>query len=103
MIKVSVMYPNQRGSHFDMSYYCAKHIPLVRELLGAALMNVAVDEGIGGMDPGSPAPYHAVGHLSFESVGAFQAVFAQHAARILGDIPNYTNAAPTVQISNVKI
>jgi uncharacterized protein (TIGR02118 family) len=103
MIKVSVMYPNQDGNHFDMAYYCTKHIPLLRELLGAAILNVAVDEGIGGMDPGSPAPYRAVGHLYFESVGAFQAAFTPHAAKIVGDIPNYTNAAPTIQISNVKL
>ena len=103
MIKVSVMYPNQQGTHFDMVYYCTKHIPLVRQLLGPALMNVAVEEGIGGMTPGSPAPYVALGHLYFESVAAFQKAFTPHAAQILGDIPNYTDSQPTVQISIVKI
>jgi|GEM_PF-5894245 hypothetical protein len=42
MIKVSVMYPNQQGARSDMSYHCTKHIPMVRQLLGPALMNVAV-------------------------------------------------------------
>lgn len=103
MIKVSVMYPNQEGSHFNMSYYCTKHIPMVRELLGPALLNVAVDEGIAGMTPGSPAPYLALGHLCFDSVGAFQEAFMPHAAQIVGDVPNYTNAQPSIQISTVKI
>ena len=102
MIKVSVMYPNQQGTHFDMSYYCAKHMPMVRRLLAPALKDMAIDEGIAGMTPGSPATYIALGHLYFESVAAFQEAFAPHAAQILGDIPNYTDIQPTIQISNVK-
>jgi uncharacterized protein (TIGR02118 family) len=103
MIKVSVMYPNQQGAHFDMAYYCTKHIPMLRQLLGPALMNVAVEEGIAGMTPGSPAPYLALGHLYFESVAVFQEAFTPHAAQIVGDVPNYTNSEPTIQISTVKI
>jgi uncharacterized protein (TIGR02118 family) len=103
MIKMSVIYPNKPGTHFDMSYYCTKHIPMVRELLGPALLDVAVEEGIAGIAPGSPAPYFALGHLSFESVGAFQKAFAPHAAQIVGDVPNYTDSEPTIQISAIKI
>ena len=103
MIDVCVMYPNNQGSHFDMTYYCEKHIPVVRKLLGVALLNVAVEEGIAGMAPGSPAPYLVFGHLYFESVGAFQEAFMPHAAQIVGDVPNYTNSEPTIQISAVKI
>jgi len=33
MIKVSVFYPNDKGSRFDMTYYCDRHIPMVRRLL----------------------------------------------------------------------
>jgi uncharacterized protein (TIGR02118 family) len=42
MIKVSVLYPNRAGAQFDMDYYCDRHIPLVRRLLGAALKGAAV-------------------------------------------------------------
>jgi len=45
MVKVSVFYPNLPGSHFDMSYYCSKHITMVQRLLGPVLKNVAVEEG----------------------------------------------------------
>jgi uncharacterized protein (TIGR02118 family) len=97
------MYPNSEGSTLDMAYYCSRHIPLVREKLGAALKGSAVDQGIGGPEPGSPAPYLAIGHLLFESVEAFQASFGSHAQAILSDIPNYTNTQPTIQISEVKM
>jgi uncharacterized protein (TIGR02118 family) len=102
MINVCIMYPNTEGSHFDMAYYCAKHIPLVRRLLGPALLNAVVEEGLGGMEPGSRAPYAALGNLYFESLDAFQKAFGPHAAQIVGDIPNYTNTQPTIQISSVK-
>ena len=75
MIRVSVLYPNKQGTHFDMTYYCTKHIPMLQGLLGAALLHVAVEEGIGGAVPGSAAPFLALGHLSFDSVEAFQKAF----------------------------
>ncbi|HXW16340.1 MAG TPA: EthD family reductase [Terriglobia bacterium] len=103
MIKVSVMYPNQEGARFDMMYYLNIHFPLVRQKLGAALKRVEVEQGLGGGAPGSPAPYLALGHLSFESVEAFQTAFAPHAQALMADIPNYTNTQPTIQISEVKI
>jgi hypothetical protein len=28
MMKVSVLYPNTPGTHFDMNYYLAHHMPL---------------------------------------------------------------------------
>ncbi len=102
MIKVSVMYPNNQGSPFDMAYYCQTHMPLVRQRLGTALKGVAVDQGIGGEEPGSPAPYLAMGHLLFESMEAFQASFASHGEEFAADVPNYTNTQPIIQISEVK-
>ena len=101
MIKVSVMYPNNEGSTFDMTYYCETHIPMVRQKLGAALKGVAVDHGIGGEEPASPPPYLALCHLLFESVQAFQSSFGPHVQEFEADIPNYTNTQPTIQISEV--
>ena len=103
MIRVSVLYPNYEGHAFDMAYYCDRHIPMVQQLFGSALKAVAVEQGIAGAEPGSPPPFLAVGHLSFESLEAFQTGFAGHAQEILGDIPNYTNSRPTIQISEVRL
>lgn len=86
-----------------MTYYCTKHIPLVRQLLGAALKNVAVEEGTSGMTSGSPPAYIALAHLSFESTAEFQKAFGPHTEQILSDIPNYTDIQPVLQISTVKI
>jgi|TARA_B100000809_G_C15026716_1_gene490424 uncharacterized protein (TIGR02118 family) len=103
MIKVSVFYPNEEGKRFDMNYYCTTHIPLVQEKLGAALKDVAVEMGMSGVEPGSPAIYIAMGHLYLDSVEAFQTAFGPHAESIMGDVPNYTDIQPMIQISEVKI
>lgn len=103
MIKVSVLYPNSEGAKFDMEYYCSKHIPMVQEMLGAACKGVAVEAGLGGAEPGSPATYIAMGHLYFDSVEAFQTSFGPHTPAIMEDVPNYTDTQLIVQISEVKI
>ena len=67
------------------------------------MKGAGVEQGLGGMQPGSPPAYVAMGHLLFESVEAFRQSFAPHAQELLGDIPNYTNITPTIQISEVKM
>jgi uncharacterized protein (TIGR02118 family) len=103
MIKVSVLYPNDPGGTFDMAYYLGTHIPLVQQKLSGALRGTAVDQGLGGTEPGSPPAYIAICHLLFDSVEAYKEAFEPHAQAIVGDIPNYTNTQPIVQVSAVKL
>ena len=103
MIKVSVLYPNEEGKKFDMDYYLNSHIPMVQEKLGDTLKGGAVDQGLGGAEPGSPATYVTMAHLLFDSVEAFQSAFGPHAETIMADVPNYTDIQPTFQISEVKM
>jgi uncharacterized protein (TIGR02118 family) len=103
MIKVSVFYPNANGARFDMSYYLNSHMPMVRQKLGGALKGMSVEHGLGGGQPDTPPTFLAMGHLMFESVDAFQHAWTPHAEAIVGDIPNYTNTQPTVQVSEVKL
>ena len=103
MIKVTVLYPNTAGSHFDIRYYCDTHIPLVRRLLRPALQGVAVEHGIAGATPGSPAPYLAIRELQVDSVEAFQSAFGPHSQEIPSDVPRYTNIQPVIQISEMKL
>ncbi|MHC4560660.1 MAG: EthD family reductase [Planctomycetota bacterium] len=103
MIKFSAFYPNEEGKKFDMDYFLISHIPMIQEKLGDALKGGAVDQGLGGAEPGSPATYVAMAHLLFDSVEAFQSSFGSHAEAIMADIPNYTDIQPTIQISEVKM
>jgi len=103
MIKVSVFYPNGPEAKFDMEYYCARHIPMVQRLLGPALKGIAVEKGLAGATPGAMPSFVAMGHLVFESVEAFQNSFGVHTAEIVGDVPNYTNCEPVIQVSEIMM
>lgn len=103
MIRVNVMYPNSEGARFDMDYYCNTHVPMVGGLLGEAIKGAAVESGLAGAAEGAPASFIAMGHLTFESVESFQQAFGPHADQILGDIPNFTNVEPQIQVSEVRI
>ena len=103
MIKVSVMYENKPNARFDHDYYRDRHMPLVKERMGDACKFYTVDKGLAGGAPGEPATYVGMCHIYCDSVEAFQGGFGPHAEEIMGDIPNYTDLSPIVQISEVVV
>jgi uncharacterized protein (TIGR02118 family) len=103
MIKVTVLYPNGADTRFDMAYYTAKHMPMVKQKCGPACKSIAAEQGINAGAPGSKPNYIALGHLTFDSVESFEKSFGPHAAEIMADIPNYTNSKPTIQISEITL
>jgi len=103
MIKVSVMYPNGPEARFDDTYYRERHMPMVKERMGSALHYYTIDRAVAGASADANAPYIAMGHLFCDSVEAFQAGFGPHTKDIMGDIPNYTNQTPVIQISEVVV
>lgn len=103
MIKVTVMYPNSPGARFDHTYYRDKHMPMVQAKMGAACKRYSIDKGISGGAPGTSATYVCMCHIYCDSVEAFQSSFGPHTAEIMGDIKNYTDLAPVIQISDVVV
>ena len=103
MIKVSVMYQNTPGARFDHEYYRDKHMPLVKAKMGDACKFYTVDKGLAGGAPDTPATYVGMCALFCDSVEAFQGSFGPHAEEIMGDIPNYTDLQPIIQISEVVV
>jgi len=101
MIKVSVLYPGGNGKTFDMDYYCNKHMPMAKELVGETMKGATVEKGIAGGTPDSPAPYAAVASLYFDSIEAFQTAFGPHMDTLSADVSNFTNIEPIIQISEV--
>jgi uncharacterized protein (TIGR02118 family) len=102
MIRVSVLYANEAGKKFDAGYYRNKHMPLVGERLKpSGLLRYEVDRGLAGGAPNAPAPFVGACHLYFNAVEDFQKGMAAHGQELLADIPNYTDIAPTIQISEI--
>jgi uncharacterized protein (TIGR02118 family) len=103
MIKISVFYPHKEGAAFDMDYYVNRHMPMVRDALGAACKGIAVEHGLSGGAPGSRPPYVAMGHILLESMQAIEAAFAPHVSTFLADVPNYTTIEPVMQVSEIRL
>ena len=103
MIKVSVMYPYTEGARFDHAYYRDKHMPLLKARMGDACRSYTIDKGLAGGAPGMPPTYVGMCHVFCDSAESFQSAFGPHAKEILGDIKNYTDIAPVMQISEVVV
>jgi uncharacterized protein (TIGR02118 family) len=105
MVKISILYPNTPGGRFDFRYYSETHMPRSIELLSAhpGYQGVSVERGVGGAAPGSAPEYVAMCHFEFTSADDFLAAFMPHAPELQGDLPNYTDAAPVIQINEVLL
>ncbi|HZX26799.1 MAG TPA: EthD family reductase [Telluria sp.] len=103
MVKISVLYPNGDDVRFDFAYYTEKHMPRTITLFSAhpSYRGVSVERGVGGGAPGAAPTYVAMCHFVFTSADAFMEAFAPNAAELQGDIPNYTNIAPIIQVSEI--
>jgi uncharacterized protein (TIGR02118 family) len=102
MVKVSILYPNNPGSHFDAAYYLKVHMPMCVKLLGSALKAVSAEIGLSGATAEHPAPFAAIASFTCDSVHAFSEAFLPHANQLQGDIPNYTDIAPVIQIGELN-
>ncbi len=94
MYVMTILYPKTDDSTFDMDYYTSTHMPMVAEALGDdchgwGAVAVAGDE------------YAAMGWVMVTSPDALNASMAEHGAKIMGDVPNYTNVRPETLIGEI--
>ena len=103
MIRVLVFYPNDEGATFDHKYCDEKHIPLAKQHLEPhGLVRIEKDKGISAADPSAPAPFLAIMHLIFNTVDEVHNAFKAAGREVMGDLPNYTNVKPQIQISEIS-
>jgi uncharacterized protein (TIGR02118 family) len=101
VVVVTVLYPKTESSHFDYEYYAAKHIPLVHARWDEmGLLRAEFLRGVSQVD-GATADYALLGTLVFDSNDAVHAALNAHGAEIMGDIPNYTNVQPFIQLNEL--
>lgn len=105
MIKISILYPSDEASQFDMRYYLDVHMPMAIERLsrGPGFKGVSVERGLAGVIPESEPGYLVMCHFLFDSFDNFMASFDPHAEALQEDILNYTDIEPIIQISEVLI
>jgi uncharacterized protein (TIGR02118 family) len=101
MALITVLYASKPGAKFDMDYYLAKHMPMVTETWSSAgLRGYKVLKGSPAADGAAP-PFHVIATLDFTSAEAFGAAVASGGAKVMGDVPNFTDIAPTLQVNEV--
>jgi uncharacterized protein (TIGR02118 family) len=105
MINISSIYPNKEGSKFDFDYYINTHMPMSLEMLSGAkgFRGVSVERGINLDKPEIQSSYIAMCHYYFDSIEEFLQAFEPHAEALQGDIKNYTDIEPVIQINKVEI
>ena len=104
MFRVVIMYPKTNDSHFDMNYYLTHHIPMIRDIWRhTSLGKIEIDQGIANAAPGQPVLYESISYFYFEKIEDFQNGFMQRGGEIMGDIHNYTDVLPQIQIDQVVI
>lgn len=102
MIRVSALYENQADGRFDHDYYEGEHRELVLDRLGPeGLLRVEMARGVAGSE-GSDPPFVASALLYFESLEEFEAAMELHGQEIMGDVPNFTNLEPVIQVSRIS-
>lgn len=105
MFNISSIYPKQEGAWFDFEYYLNTHMPRSIELLSEAkgFVKVYVEKGVDVEAFNITSQYEVVCNYYFESVEDFTNAFMPHAHELQGDIANYTNIEPIIQITEIKI
>jgi uncharacterized protein (TIGR02118 family) len=97
---ITVMYPNKPGVTFDFDYYLKQHATLIDRLYGASIAKLELRRGSATPD-GSPAPYVAIINIWIADQAAFDSAGAKHGARLIADVPNFTNTMPAIQIDEI--
>ncbi len=102
MIALTVLYPKTDTSRFDMDYYLNQHVPLTRaRLTPVGAIGIDLEEGLVGGAPDSPPAYAVIGRIRFNTLEELQTALATHGPELIGDIPNFTDVQPELQISRI--
>lgn len=88
---ITILYPRTDDSTFDMDYYTSTHMPMLADALGDACQGW----GAATVPAGK---FAALGWAMCDTQEAFDAAMAEHGAKIMGDVPNYTNVQPELLV-----
>lgn len=101
MIAYSIFYPYGENTHFDVDYYCHKHLGIIKKYFGDKCKGILVVEG--GQEDEKEPRYSCVCHIFFNSKEEFNDIMKKARPELLADVKNYTNITPTSKIYNVAM
>jgi uncharacterized protein (TIGR02118 family) len=95
MIRLMVTYPRGEETTFDADYWTGTHMPLVSSSWSEA---VRWEADLAAAD----SPNHGIAHIYFDSAESMAAAMGgPNTGAVMGDIVNYTNVQPVIQVYTV--
>jgi uncharacterized protein (TIGR02118 family) len=92
---LTILYPAEEGSTFDIDYYRDNHLTLIMRLYGASIRRFELIQPQAA--PGAPPPaFHAVVNIYIADPEAFAAAGEQHGPTLVEDVPNFSSVFPQV-------
>jgi hypothetical protein len=73
---------------------------MMLQLLGDNVLSTELRRGLQAVD-GSKAPYLCLLNTHIRNLQQFTQVMNEHSAQVLGDIANYSNLQPIIQIDEI--
>jgi len=101
MIRVTLIYRQSEGTHFDFDYYVNHHVAMSRNLLADCdLRSIEVEKVLRAVD-GSPSNVVCVAHVDFENETGLTKALEVHGAEMMADFKNYTDIDPEIHVCEV--
>jgi len=97
---LAVYYPWQSDAKFDYDYYRDKHLKMLAGLYGKSVGKMQVRKGLHKGDGSSPAFVTAL-TVQILSMEAYEVASKEHVAKLIADVPNFTNIKPVAQIEEI--
>jgi len=97
---ITVLYKNGDNVKFDFDYYKKNHLTMIMKLYGKSIRKFELRKGLTAQD-GSKPQYVAVVNIWIADQAAFDAAGAKYSAKLVADVPNFTNTQAVVQNDEV--
>lgn len=98
---MTIVYPAGEGTRFDPDYYRDHHLKLIMELYGKSIARFEL-RPTAPPAAGAPAvPFAAAINIWIADFAAMAANNEKHSQRLIADVPNFTNAMPTIQFDKI--
>jgi len=102
MYCLSVIYPYEAGSTFDLDYYVETHMQLVQDRLGpGGMRRYELLRGVAGWPPDTQTPNAMICNMYFDTRDELQRAFGTHGHELIADIKVYTDIRPRMQVSEI--
>lgn len=97
---LAVYYPWQADAKFDYDYYRDKHLQTLATLYGKSVGKMQVRRGLRKGDGSAPAFVTAL-TVEILSMDDYEAASKEHVAKLIADVPNFTNIKPVAEIEEL--